>query len=313
MSAAGKAAPAERKFWNSPDHVEILLPFLDASSTLSLAKAQARPKEHPLIIQVLFGTSNWTSFIKRTSPDMAFLNELNIGEKKAEMGPVIEVLKMMGKPQQHLLQLLHLLHDRAPLPDESRFIKLTCPDHEAHSVSEWGFCLMEEVEAAMDSSEQKIELVRIVNRPMEGLWGLSEALTSALNSRLLRQEGVKIKMQIEDFTCRDLNDAVALHTFVRNSEEFRLMFFLRIFGPIGENGWSELAEACKLPQFSSRMVGVTSNREWLLEGRKEDLRAIWDVTADIWHVWDAGWNRDWMQDGTEAGWTRLDQYLNGQE
>jgi len=308
MSAAGKAATAESKFWNSPDHVEMLLPLLDASSILSLAKAQAKPKpkEHPLIIQVLFGTSNWTSFIKRTCPDMAFVDEHNIGEKKAEMGPVIEVLKIMGKPQQHLLQLLHLLHDRAPFSGESIFIKLTCPDHEAHSVSEWGFCLMEEVEAAMDSSEQKIELVRI-----RGL-SLSKALTSALNSRLLRQEGVKIKMEIDNFNCRDLNDAVALHTFVRNSEEFRSMFFLEISGPIGENGWSELAEACKLPQFSSRMGSVISGRrEWLLEGRREDLRAIWDVTTGNWHVGDHGvllW-----QDGTEAGWTRLIQCLNGQE
>ena len=236
---------------------------------------------------------------------MAFLNEHNIGEKKAEMGPVIEVLKIMGKPQQHLLQLLHLLHARFPLPNGNRFIKLTCPDHEAHSVTEWGFCLMEEVEAAMDSSEQKIELVKI------SLPSLSKALTSALNSRLLRQEGVKIKMEISFFSCRDLNDAVALHTFVRNSEEFRLKYTLEISGPIGENGWSELAEACKLPQFSSRIQVVISPREWLLEGRTEDLRAIWDVTAHFWHVVDHGVLL--RQAGTEAGWNRLVQYMNGQE
>ena len=87
MFAGGKEAPAERKFWNSPDHVEKLLPFLGALSTLNLAQAQAQanPKQHPLFIEILIGTSNWTRFIKRTCPYLANLGRQNLEQKKAEM------------------------------------------------------------------------------------------------------------------------------------------------------------------------------------------------------------------------------------
>ena len=341
MSAGGKEAPAERKFWNSPDHVEKLLPFLDASSTLNLAQAQAQanPKKHPLITEILIGTSNWTRFIKRTCPDLSNLRDGNLEQKKAEMGPIIEVLKLMGKPQAHLLKLLHLLLDKLPSLtgiDQNK-ITVTCPEHEAHSMTLEGFCLLEEVEAAMDSSEQKIESIS----NMGSLWyrwdylgqDIEEASLSALSSRAERQEGqgVKIKTtEIHAFRCSNLNNAVALHNLVRSSESF-VLSSLQIFGPIGWAGWAELAQACQLPQFLGlRKICVFGGREFLLEGRREDVRALWDTSREGLDVVDGIPDTDFdffvakyisffshlkNEDEvyTEAEWKRLVQFLDKSE
>ena len=58
---------AKQKFWNNPDLMEKLLPFLDAQSTLSLARSKfskcldlLQDKENP---------SNWRNLIKRSLPD----------------------------------------------------------------------------------------------------------------------------------------------------------------------------------------------------------------------------------------------------
>ena len=345
MSAGGKEAPAERKFWNSPDHVEKLLPFLDASSTLNLAQAQAQanPKKHPLITEILIGTFNWTRFIKRTCPDLSNLRDWDgsLEQKKAEMGPIIEVLKLMGKPQAHLLKLLHLLLDKLPSLtgiDENK-ITVTCPEHEAHSMTLEGFCLLEEVEAAMDSSEQKIESISNMGSlcyiPWDYLGGdIKEASLSALSSRVERQEGqgVKIKTtEIHAFRCSNLNNAVALHNLVRSSESFVLSSQLQIFGPIGEAGWAALAQACQLPQFSGfRGILVAGGREFLLEGRREDVRALWDTSREGLDVVDGIPDTDldfrvaWWHGGishlknedevyTEAEWKRLVQFLDKSE
>ena len=316
MSTAVKEAAAERKFWSSPDHVEKLLPFLDAFSTLNLAQAQAQanPKKHPMITEILIGTSNWAKFIKRTCPDLANLGIWNIGEKKAEMRPIIEVLKLLGKPQAHLLKLLHLLLDKLPtVTFLYNKITVTCPGHEAHSMSWLGFCLLEEVEAAMGSSEQKIESIGGVG----GWLSIEEPWLSALNSRLLRQEGViKIKTKILKFSCSNLNHAVAVHNLVRSSERFLTDFSsLVISGPIGWAGWAELAQASQLPQFSGfRQIILRGGRDLVLEGRREDVRALWDATGE-WYV--HGLVRPITFDKNpvypEAGWNRLVQFLDKSE
>lgn len=319
MSAGGKEAPAERKFWNSPDHVEKLLPFLDASSTLNLAQAQAQanPKQHPLITEILIGTFNWTRFIKRTCPDLANLGKQNLEQKKAEMGPIIEVLKLMGKPQAHLLKLLHLLHDKLPSDFDDSKITVTCPEHEGHSMSPVAFCLLEDVEAAMGSSEQKIESISIVYR-WEWVGGdLKKASLSALISRLQRQEGVKIKTtEIHRFRCSNLNDAVTLHNLVRSSESFVLSDQLKIDGRIGWAGWAELAQACQLPQFLGlRRIFVfggnpIGGRELLLEGRREDVRALWGASSE---GLDVVGSTHISFVSPEAGWKRLVQFLDKSE
>ena len=165
----------------------------------------------------------------------------------------------------------------------------------------------------MGSSEQKIESIGGV----DGWLSIEEPWLSALNSRLLRQEGViKIKTKILKFSCSNLNHAVALHNLVRSSERFLTDFSsLVISGPIGWAGWAELAQASQLPQFSGfRQIIVRGGRDLVLEGRREDVRALWDATGE-WYV--HGLVRPITFDKNpvypEAGWNRLVQYLDKSE
>ena len=177
----------------------------------------------------------------------------------------------------------------------------------------------------MDSSEQKIESIINMGSPYyrwDYLGGdIKDASLSALSSRVERQEGqgVKIKTtEIHVFRCSNLNNAVALHNLVRSSESFVLSSQLQIFGPIGEAGWAALAQACQLPQFSGFIVIlVAGGREFLLEGRREDVRALWDASSEGLAVADGtvatyfsfGINQVYR----DSEWKRLVQFLDKSE
>ena len=53
---------AGKKFWKTPELVEMLLAHLDASSILELGKA------HPPTIKILQGVSLWNKLIQKTCP-----------------------------------------------------------------------------------------------------------------------------------------------------------------------------------------------------------------------------------------------------
>ena len=99
------------------------------------------------------------------------------------------------------------------------------------------------------------------------------------------------------FHCHTQDDAEAFLTLVQRTEvfhsrteEFR---FPRLFieGAIGEGGWTALAKALRRlarlappppripgqPDWRGFYAFMVAERNFLLEGRREDLRAIWDA------------------------------------
>merc|ERR1712020_416891 len=97
------------------------------------------------------------------------MSEEQIEEKMAELRPAIRIMQLMGNPRSHLLPLLDLISQRFPgfappradlLPNWSDSVRLTSPGKEV-LVSALGFMLIEHVEGAQGSSEQKVEAVSV--------------------------------------------------------------------------------------------------------------------------------------------------------
>ena len=110
-------------------------------------------------------------------------------------------------------------------------------------------------------------------------------LIPALKYRVMRQERAIRQAQICGFQCHTQDDAEAFLTLVQRTERFR---FPRLFiqGAIGEGGWTALAKALRLlpppppipgPEWIGFYAFMVAERNFLLEGRRVDLRAIWDA------------------------------------
>ena len=146
---------AQRKFWGCPELVDMVLPFLDSNSILSLCQAL------PAVVKVVQGKTAWNKLIRRTcnfdfnSTDYVSLNpvkEANV-EKHVKVASLAGMLTKMADPAESLLDLLDLICEKHPSYERDGrkdFIELSCPRHVGnHSVSPAGFMLLEEVESVI--------------------------------------------------------------------------------------------------------------------------------------------------------------------
>ena len=188
------------------------------------------------------------------------------------MRPVVQVLKMMKNSRPYLLDLLDIICEMFGGEEsyQDRFgasIEMACPRHTRHhEVDAVGFLLLEEVEAAMGSTMQKLKWLQISQMVGD--------LTSAFRARVLRQEGVTTEIRAYNFFCSEQVHAELILTLAQRCSSLDLATVL-VFVPIGARGWSLLAEAISLLQ-DLPTISVAS-RQVLLEGEKEDLRRIWDA------------------------------------
>ena len=321
MSVPGHEA--EKKFWKTPELLEGLLTFLDAPSILELANA------HPLTRGILKGTYNWGRFVRRSCPfppptyqtsNSRF--EEKTEQKVAELRPMIAILQLIGSPQLHLMALLDLICERFPAPMEvNQFgpenLKVTTQvGHTVHYVSALGFVLLELVEAALGSSQLVLGSVLV--------FSIREPLTSALKSRMMRQEEKISQVDAYFLTCQTLDQAEAVRTLVQLTERFGFRR-LAIRGAIGEGGWAALAEAFRVlppmlldggpedPRGFQALVADSKNL--MLDGRRDDVRAVWNAIPGGSHLMLLN---PQLLDGTmmifakgsEEEWVRLEMYLD---
>ena len=322
---------AEKKFWRSPELVEGLLHFLDPPSILQLGQA------HPLTTGILQGTYIWSRFIRRSCPcptpePLRF--EERTEQMVAEMRPIIGILQLIGSPQFHVMLVLDTICERfqgsrstswddGGRINEPEFVKVIGPNHEVHYVSPFGFVLLEMVEGANHSSEQKVELVKTVN--MQG------PLISALKSRMMRQEVAISRVDCRAFLCKTQEDAEALLSLVQRAEVVKFQR-LAILGAIGEGGWAALVEALRLlsplPLDAWNMEApgplqpagfqalVVRTRNFMLDGRREDVRAVWDalpVGSQVLMNFPSDAGRIFHKVSEEEDWVGFEQYLNNED
>ena len=307
-----------------------MLPFLDPPSLLELAKA------HPLIVGIMLGPYNWISFVRRTCPyppaavgERVSIEEY-VEEKMADGRAIVGILDMMGNPQFHILELLEIICERFPptrtlplmamlpnvppaLPQRGKkHVKVTC-DHGVHSVSELGFVLLESIEEATDTVEQRIESVLVDS--------LRQPLPPALVSMLARQERSISHVEAFSFLCENQADAEAFLTLAKHTEEFTFRRLL-VRGAIGESGWAALAEALRLlPPWLLVDVGtfpalVVSSKNLMLDGKREDVKAVWDaIPVGSWVLLNTQTTITTPRKSfhkTEEDWVRLEEYLDNE-
>ena len=206
--------------------------------------------------------------------------------------------------------------------NDPELVKVICPNHEVHYVSAVGFVLLELFEEANGSSEQKVELVRMGH--------MKSLLLSALISRTMRQEEAICKVDCNAFLCRTQDDAEALLSLVQRAEVVKFRR-LAILGSIGKAGWVALAEALRLlpplplDPWNMEAPGplqprgfqalVVKRRNLMLEGRREDVRAVWDalpVGSQVLMNFPTDAGRIFNK-VSEEDWVRLEQYLNDED
>ena len=174
---------AAKKFWGTPELVDKLLPFLDLESTLHLAQV------HELTRDILQGSFGRNKLISRTCLQEGGDHPTIEEERTEVVKHLVEILKLLKKRKSNMLDLLETISKSSrPIArlgwSEPDFATMTPsnPNNPSHQVGLEGFLLLEAVEGAFGTSEQKLEGISL------GFRGLAEPSLSVLSSRVARQE-----------------------------------------------------------------------------------------------------------------------------
>ena len=275
---------AAKKFWETPELVEKLLPFLDLGAILHLAKTNKMTRD------ILQKSCIWNQLVRRSCPmRLEHFSEENGFLRKEELQPgfdrvrgLVAILKLLKDPMTLLLDLLDVICERfAQNETQDRFFfplfTVGCPCHSgSHSVSLPGFLLLEEAEGAFGTAVQ--HLVAIDLGFLGGEYGsIGELSLLAVSSRMVRQEHITtIDLIRIEITSRE--SAKAFHDLLQTRPRFRTFLKeVEVFGLIGVEGWEFLARAF---QFEDKLVwGLTTSKMILGEGRRVDIKEIWDATG----------------------------------
>ena len=313
---------AGQKVFSNPDLMEKLLPFLDPTSTLRLVESNKT-----CILEFLQGSSvAWNNMVRRALPGD---HKIDIGrfaspreywtrvnesflEKRVQILILIDILKRMDNANSHKLhQVLNVICEKSP-PDVQLFeasIQIMCPCHGSKPVSPLGFLLLEEVEAALGSALQEVEMIHC-----PPYFFLEEPLLSALASRVSRQQKKVARMQswvvpgraelvrFGGVKVSSLDSAKALLTLVMQSAVAEIGRCLVVSGNIQAEGWAALAKV------EPSRVRVAS-KDLMKEARKEDLRTVWESLQSWLDVGDLSFYKDDGPYGEES-WRALEQILD---
>ena len=323
------AAMAREKFWETPELVEKLLPFLDPDSTLTLARCY---KKVPGILQ---GTCIWNQFIRRACP---FTDEGNALQRRRQVNIdlvrcFVAILKLMKNPDDLQQDLLELICENFPPQEGKTILHMGCSSHqEGHGITLEGLVLVDEVQRTFGSSALKIESINSFDYWYDWVW-------SALSGTLSRCEQMMSSVRIQHITINNVGSMNAFRTVLQfcpvastyleridvdvdnlaMAREFRNLLLAcpqprdpvdiivnsrQGHGDIGYEGWEFLAKAVQLrPGFVEKIICCP---HVLQEAKMEDMRVIWEVIGDVelgheLHDWRENFKR---RDGEKA-WNRL--------
>ena len=323
MSSVGHEAM--EKFWMTPELVEMLLPFLNAQTILNLAQSRL------LNIQILQGPFVWNKLIGRTVPSDQNLFELPcwqqsdaVKRRTFKLAPLIQILKMMKDQKSSELDLLNIICERYPRrsSESSEVVTLSCSSNQTRLVSPLGFLLLEEVEGALGSTEQWIERIHI-DQPCYGAI-LEGHCLSHLSSRVSRQQDMVQLLEIDSIDV-SYGGRQCLDEFANLVDHCKTIRVQQIGVNDPLDDWSKLMRTLSSTKVSlfcfsparDRMLGRNFGKteEEMAPARREDLRAIWDLTEDHWEVYT--WISDERYGSTyfyknmgDADWKRFEQLLD---
>ena len=321
------------KFLETPELVEMLLPFLNAENTLAFAESGV------INIKTLQGTLAWKKLVRRTIPsnkNPVYNNSRDIQNRYNEVAPLIEILMMMQDCKSSELDLLNLICERFPptvAEGEEEEVEsvtlLSNSSSQTKTVSPLGFFLLEEVESVLGSLEYQVEQIKI-DYSTAGKFKQDDYLLPTLSSRVTRQDE---KVKLIEFKTIDVHLDMDMEVFlnvVENCERVKLDE-VELEDWLDPIGWTKLRRVLSCDHVS--LSCLNPSRDGLLgrgSGKPEgagpanrgDLRVIWDLTEDHWDVW--FWAGEtlasipFFKEGVappgpnvgEVGWERLEELLD---
>ena len=261
---------AERKFWLTPELVEMLLLYLNSDSAAGLATL------YPLVAQLYQRESVWKNLVRKSICVYQDLQPETFEQLRGRVQDLVKILEEMDCPKPLLLELLDAICKITPSAEGSAElkIKLKCPRHISHSVSVRGFLLLEQVEQNFGTAELQVEEIRSDSLGMPPLGELVDPLFSALSSRASRQRIDRLFTVL--FFCFTRDQAETFHALLQNCQSVHVSKLI-IYAGVGQEGWSAIAKGVRL-----HPLGFTlrTRRDAMLESTREDLRTIWDAQAD---------------------------------
>ena len=149
----------QEKFWGNADIMEKLVTYLDVHCHLNLLKSKIGFTLTFLEVEESDHLAIWKKMIIRTLPDFTG-QDAPIGkmarfeETRAQVLPLVALLKMMEDPTQQTLSLLHHICEKSSMIQSEypllcppiSMIQLSCPCGSPHRVAPRPFLLLELVE-----------------------------------------------------------------------------------------------------------------------------------------------------------------------
>ena len=340
---------AMRKVWLTPEVREKLYPFLDLESMMRLAEC------HKLTRESLKKAFTWNKLIKRTFfeeiPNVTpaadfqfrFLAPPEGDERHERLAPekfkarsLAHILSLIqDSPGSELeMDLIHAVCARLPRYDgESFFVTINCPCLQTHQVSPLGFVLLEEIQDELGSREKIVLKVEEVGSSLHG------SLLAALSSMVTRQQGMEIRgVEWEGkagmmagwglMICDSKESAAALANVARSVRVSPTQINLVISGgrKLGAEEWAAIRGAVEVLAAAPdgmKTINLESEREDMVGGAKEDLKAIWalagswlvegDVAVDGGKIFIGSIFFCKEEDGERGGWEGVEGKRKGLE
>ena len=198
-----------------------------------------------------------------------------------------QILTLMRSSQQRdqmEMDLLHIICGRYSILDPgigsilvmTPILDVSCSCLQIHSVSSWGFLLLEDVEATLGLREHGILNIDRVTGALEG------PILEALSSLLSRQQGTVNKLEALDMECKSTETAEAISTIVNQSESVLTRSpRILVTEEIGADGWAAIRGAVEhLSKDIGKEIELFSERKPMIAGRREDL-----LGGCLWWSW----------------------------
>ena len=285
---------AGEKFWANTELVEkVLLPYLDAESTKNLAKA------HDLTLKILGKAFAWDKLVNRAFP--LDVESGIVGDNLSLAGFLAEIVSMAKSsklPRQDIdwremeMDLLHALCKIYANSNEHSVICVNCSCLKVHHVSFLGFLILEKVEAQLESAEQSV--LKVVSHRL-----LEEPVLHALSARVLRQDARVEEFVLAHVYCNNKNSAKSWAVLVNQTNIIldpecdctgtykwwmTWQMSVTVTGQVEAEGWAAVRSiAERISTAGVTNIFVDSGRTEMAQGSREDMEAIWKVSA-LWTV-----------------------------
>ena len=149
----------------------------------------------------------------------------------------------------------------------------SCEGLPSHAVTPTGFLLLRQAESLTGLLVHKVE--RIEKCFHTAFSGISGSLLTSLASLVCEQEQAILSLDLFHINCNTREESLARIFLLQQYRTWSISFLDVKSHSLGADGWSGLARAVS----RGSIVCLSTEREVMVEGRREDLKVVWDAST----------------------------------